>query len=120
MFLKTAIHHRCILMLQEKILIELERQSQIVQSVMQDSQFVLSHLQPVCKLLVQGYNYDRYDKISRCDRICPVCVASILKMRFTFCLIAQNIHQLGTTFFNKIDNRIPNYKHIPISTLISS
>ena len=44
--------------------------------------------------------------------------ASILKMRFTFCLIAQNIHQLETTFFNKIDNRIPNYKHIPISTLI--
>ena len=45
-------------------------------------------------------------------------VASILKMRFTFYLIAQNIHQLETTFFNKIANRIPNYKHIPISTLI--
>ena len=45
-------------------------------------------------------------------------VASILKMRITFCLIAQNIHQLETTFFNKIDNRIPNYKHILISTLI--
>ena len=45
-------------------------------------------------------------------------VASILKMRFTFCLIAQNIHQLETTFFNKIENRIPDYKHIPISTLI--
>ena len=45
-------------------------------------------------------------------------VASILKMRFTFCLIAQNIHQLETTFFNKIANRIPNYKHKPISTLI--
>ena len=45
-------------------------------------------------------------------------VASILKMRFTFCLIAQNIHQLETTFFNEIDNRIPNCKHIPISTLI--
>ena len=61
----------------------------------------------------------RYDKISRSNRICPVCIASIrLKMRFTFCLIAQNI-QLETTFFNKIDNRIgPNYKHLPISTLI--
>ena len=45
-------------------------------------------------------------------------VASILKMRFTFYLIAQNIHQLETTFFYKIANRIPNYKHIPISTLI--
>ena len=46
-------------------------------------------------------------------------VASVLKVRFTFCLTAQNIHQLGTTFFfNKIDIRIPNYKHIPISTLI--
>ena len=44
-------------------------------------------------------------------------VASIL-MRFTFCLIVQIIHQLETIFFRKIDNRIPNYKHIPISTLI--
>ena len=39
-------------------------------------------------------------------------------MRFTFCLIAQIIHQLETTFFNKIDNRITNYKHILILTLI--
>ena len=45
-------------------------------------------------------------------------VAPILKMRFTFYLIAQNIQQLETTFFNKIANRIPNYKHIPILTLI--
>ena len=47
-----------------------------------------------------------------------LCLASVLKMRFTFCLTAQNIHQLETTFFNKIDNRIPNYKHIPILILI--
>ena len=37
------------------------RQSQIVQSVMQDYQYNLSHLLPVCNLLVQGpkitYNY---------------------------------------------------------------
>ena len=47
-------------------------------------------------------------------------VASILKMRLTFCtcLIVQNIHQLETTFFNKIENRVANYKHILISTLI--
>ena len=45
-------------------------------------------------------------------------VVSILRMKFTFCLIAQNIHQLEMTFFNKIENRIPNSKHIPISTLI--
>ena len=45
-------------------------------------------------------------------------VASVLKMRFTFCLIVQNIHQLETTFFNKVENRIPDYKHIPILTLI--
>ena len=40
---------------------ELVRQSQIVQSVMQDYQYDLSHLLPVCNLLVQGpkitYNY---------------------------------------------------------------
>ena len=46
-------------------------------------------------------------------------VASVSKTRFTFCLTAQNIQQLETTFFNKIDIRIPNYKHIPISTLIT-
>ena len=40
---------------------QLVRQSQIVQSVMQDCQYVLSHLLPACNLLVQGlkitYNY---------------------------------------------------------------
>ena len=45
-------------------------------------------------------------------------VTSILKMRFNFYLIVQNSHQLETIFFNKIANRTPNYKHIPISTLI--
>ena len=44
----------------------------------------------------------RYDNISRCDRICPVCGLNlILKMRFTFCLIAQNVHQLETTLLIK-------------------
>ena len=40
---------------------QLVRQSQIVQSVTQESQYDLSHLLPVCNLLVQGpkitYNY---------------------------------------------------------------
>ena len=40
---------------------ELVRQSQIVQSVMQDYEYDLSHLLPVCNFLVQGpkitYNY---------------------------------------------------------------
>ena len=41
----------------------------------------------------------RYDKISRCDRICPVCSISIEdEIHFLFCLIAQNIHQFETTF----------------------
>ena len=35
-------------------IVKLVRQSQIVQSVMQDCQYVLSHLLPVCNLLVQG------------------------------------------------------------------
>ena len=33
---------------------KLVRQSQIVQSVMQDCQYILSHLLPVCSLLVQA------------------------------------------------------------------
>ena len=42
--------------------IKLVRQSQIVQSVMQDCQCVLSHLLPVCNLLVQGQKitYNHY------------------------------------------------------------
>ena len=40
---------------------KLVRKSQIVQSVMQDCQYVLSHLLPVCNLVDQGpkitYNY---------------------------------------------------------------
>ena len=43
-------------------------------------------------------------------------VASILKMRFTFYLIAKKYSSIRDDFFNKIANRIPNYKHIPIST----
>ena len=39
-------------------------------------------------------------------------MASILKMRFTFCLIAQNIHQLIKYIIESLNN-----KHIPISTL---
>ena len=33
---------------------KLVRQSQIVQGVMQDCQYILSHLLPECNLLVQG------------------------------------------------------------------
>ena len=54
--LKTAIHHRFILMLQEKIPIE-------------------KHLwKSNHKLNIET---GRYDKISRCDRICPVCSLDI-------------------------------------------
>lgn len=42
-------------------------------------------------------------------------VASILKMRFTFCPKYSSIRD---GFFHKIENKIPNYNHIPISTLI--
>ena len=45
-------------------------------------------------------------------------VASMLRMRFTFCFTVQNIHQLETTFLVKKDDRIPNYKLVSISTLI--
>ena len=39
-------------------------------------------------------------------------VASVLKMRFTFCFSVRD------DSFSKIDNRIPNYKYISISTFI--
>ena len=58
-----------------------------------------------------------YDKISRCDRICPVCSLDIEdEIHFLFdCAKYSSIRD--DFFFNKIANRIPNYKHIPISTL---
>ena len=59
----------------------------------------------------------RYGKISRCDIICPVCGLDIEdEIHFLFdCLKYSSIRD---DFFNKIENKIPNYKHIPISTLI--
>ena len=46
-------------------------------------------------------------------------VASMLKMRFTSVLFdCPKYSSIRDNSFNKIDNRIPNYKHIPISNLI--
>ena len=59
----------------------------------------------------------RYDKISRCDRICPVCGLNIEdEIRFLF--DCPKYSSIKDDFFNKIENRIPSYKHIPISTLL--
>ena len=59
----------------------------------------------------------RYDKISRCDRICPVCSLDI-EDEIHFLFDCAKYSSIRDDFFNKIANRIPNYKHIPISTLI--
>ena len=59
----------------------------------------------------------RYDKISRCDRICPVCGLNIEdEIRFLF--NCPKYSSIKDDFFNKIENRIPSYEHIPISTLL--
>ena len=50
----------------------------------------------------------RYDKISRCDRICPVCSLDVEdKIHFLFDCAKHS--PIGDDFFNKIANRIPNY-----------
>ena len=59
----------------------------------------------------------RYGKISRCDRICPVCGFNI-EDEIHFLFDCPKYSSIRDDFFNKIANRIPNYKHIPISTLI--
>ena len=61
----------------------------------------------------------RYDKISRCDRIYPVCGFNI-EDEIHFLFDCPKYSTIRDDFFNKIANRIPNYKHIPISTLIIS
>ena len=60
----------------------------------------------------------RYDKISRCDRICPVCSLDIEDETLSLFDCAK-YSLIRDNFFNKIANRIPNYKHIPISTLLN-
>ena len=56
-------------------------------------------------------------EISRFDRICPVCDLNIEdEIHFLFDCPKQS--SIRDDFFNKIDNRIPNYKNIPISNLI--
>lgn len=56
----------------------------------------------------------RYDKISRCDTICPVCGLNI-EDETHFLFNCPKSSSIRDGFFSKIDNRIPNYKHIPIS-----
>ena len=58
-----------------------------------------------------------YDKISRCDRICPVGSLDI-EDEIHFLFDCAKYSSIRDDFLNKIANRIPNYKHIPISTLI--
>ena len=59
----------------------------------------------------------RYDKISRCNRICPVCSLDI-EDEIHFLLDCPKYSSIREDLFNKIDNRIPYYKHIPVLTLI--
>ena len=59
----------------------------------------------------------RYDKISRCDRICPVCGLNI-EDEIHFLFDCPKYSSIRDDFCDNIDKRIPNYKHIPIPTLI--
>ena len=59
----------------------------------------------------------RCNKISRCDRICPVCSLDI-EDEIHFLFDCAKYSSIRDDFFNKIANRIPNYKNIPNSTLI--
>ena len=59
----------------------------------------------------------RYDKISRCDKICPVCSRDI-EDEIHFLFDCAKYSSIRDYFFNKIANRIPSYKHTPMSTLI--
>ena len=45
-------------------------------------------------------------------------VASMIEDEIYFLFDCPKYSSIRDDFFNKIDNRIPNYKHIPVSTLI--
>ena len=66
------------------------------------------------KLHIERLETGRYDKFSRCDRICPVCSLDI-EDEIHFLFDCAKYSSVRDDFFNKIANRIPNYKHIPIS-----
>ena len=55
----------------------------------------------------------RYDKILRCHRICPVCGLNI-EDEIHFLFNCPKYLSIRDDEFSEIDNRIPNYKHIPI------
>ena len=59
----------------------------------------------------------RYDNISRCNKICPVCGLSV-EDEIHFLFDCPKYSSIRDDFFNKIDITIHNYKHIPVSTLI--
>ena len=59
----------------------------------------------------------KYDKISGCDRTCPAFGLNI-EDEIHFVFNCPQYSSIRDDFFNNIKNRIPNYKHIPISTLI--
>ena len=68
-------------------------------------------------VLARGIETGRYDNISRWNRICPVCGLSV-EDEIYFLFDCPKYSSIRDDFVNKIENRIPNYKHIPISTLI--
>ena len=78
MFLKTARHHRFILM---------SRRTETLVNLR-----ISNHKRNI--------ETGRYDKISKCDRICPVCGLNI-EDEIHFLFDSQNIHQLETTFLIK-------------------
>ena len=93
--LKTAIHHQFILTFFEK--------------------------KPKRKALVKlrtgnhklNSETGRYDKITRCDRICLVSGLNI-EDEIHFLFHCPKYSSIRDDFFREIDNIIPNYKHIPI------
>ena len=56
-------------------------------------------------------------EISSIDRICPVCDLNI-EDEIHFLFGCPKYSSITDEFFNKIDKRHPNCKHIPISALI--
>ena len=56
----------------------------------------------------------RYDKISRFNRICSVYGRNI-KDEIHFLFYCPKYSSIRDDFFDKIENRIPNWKRIPIS-----
>ena len=60
----------------------------------------------------------RYEKVSRCDRLCTLCGLNNIEYEIHFLFHCPNYSSIRDGFYNKIDNKFSNFKQLPLTELI--